>query len=144
MIKEFPAPVCSAVRNWSRAAADPAPEINQNEDIDRTFVNRNPRNLEQMAIAVKDRGWATVWPKREYYHRCAYVCVCTPVFCGVLWHVSVKVFKKRKERELPKVMAPLISQHYRECENESPVVSPATWKSHLIFSLLVKRFFYLI
>ncbi|KAK2839125.1 hypothetical protein Q7C36_013939 [Tachysurus vachellii] len=57
------------VRSWSGAAADPAPEINHNEDVNQTFVNRNPRNLEQMAIAVKDRGWSTVWPKREYYHR---------------------------------------------------------------------------
>ncbi|GAA6090627.1 39S ribosomal protein L18, mitochondrial, partial [Tachysurus ichikawai] len=56
------------VRSWSGAAADPAPEINQNEDVNQTFVNRNPRNLEQMSIAVKDRGWSTIWPKREYYH----------------------------------------------------------------------------
>ncbi|KAI5104790.1 39S ribosomal protein L18, mitochondrial isoform X1 [Silurus meridionalis] len=58
-----------SVRSWSRAAADPAPEIDPSEDVNPTFVNRNPRNLEQMAIAVKDRGWATIWPKREYYHR---------------------------------------------------------------------------
>ncbi|KAM9471093.1 large ribosomal subunit protein uL18m [Clarias gariepinus] len=60
----------TGTRSLSRAAADPVPEIqNQNEDVSETFVNRNPRNLEQMAVAVKDRGWATVWPKREYYHR---------------------------------------------------------------------------
>ncbi|KAG7328791.1 hypothetical protein KOW79_006965 [Hemibagrus wyckioides] len=56
------------VRSWSGAVAEPAPEVSQNE-VNQTFVNRNPRNLEQMAIAVKDRGWETVWPKREYYHR---------------------------------------------------------------------------
>ncbi|KAB5570917.1 hypothetical protein PHYPO_G00218950 [Pangasianodon hypophthalmus] len=75
-----------AARSWSRAAADPAPEINQNQDINQTFVNRNPRNLEQMAIAVKDRGWATVWPKREYYHRL--------VLKRSQHHVSAAVFSR--------------------------------------------------
>lgn len=57
------------MRSRSGAAADPAPDIDQNQDINQTFVNRNPRNLELMTVAVKDRGWATVWPKKEYYHR---------------------------------------------------------------------------
>lgn len=77
-------PLPSSVRSWSGAAADPAPEINQNEDVNETFVNRNPRNLEQMAIAVKDRGWVTVWPKREYYHRCVCVCVCALLYDIIL------------------------------------------------------------
>ncbi|XP_062855946.1 39S ribosomal protein L18, mitochondrial [Trichomycterus rosablanca] len=73
-----------AVRNLSQAAPKPEPETNQNEDINETFVNRNPRNLEQMALAVKDRGWSTIWPKREYYHRL--------VFKRTQHHVSVAVF----------------------------------------------------
>lgn len=56
-------------RKYSQAAPDPEPVVSDNEAINKTFVNRNPRNLEQMALAVKDRGWATVWPSRQYYHR---------------------------------------------------------------------------
>lgn len=56
-------------RQYSQAAPEPEPVVSDNEAINKTFVNRNPRNLEQMALAVKDRGWATVWPSRQYYHR---------------------------------------------------------------------------
>ncbi|XP_078713554.1 large ribosomal subunit protein uL18m [Lampetra fluviatilis] len=41
----------------------------QNEAVRPDFVNRNPRNLERMALALKDRGWDTVWPNRCYWHR---------------------------------------------------------------------------
>ncbi|NP_001070798.1 large ribosomal subunit protein uL18m [Danio rerio] len=58
-----------AARKYSQAAPEPEAVVSDNEDINKTFVNRNPRNLEQMALAVKDRGWATVWPSRKYYHR---------------------------------------------------------------------------
>lgn len=60
-------------RRFSQRALQPEPAVSDNEDINKTFVNRNPRNLEQMALAVKDRGWATVWPSRQYYHR--FVCI---------------------------------------------------------------------
>lgn len=53
----------------SLAASKTQPAAEENEAINPTFVNRNPRNLEQMALAVKDRGWKTVWPHREFYHR---------------------------------------------------------------------------
>lgn len=56
-------------RCMSEAASQPKPSVNENEAVNPTFVNRNPRNLEQLALAVKDRGWKTTWPHQEYYHR---------------------------------------------------------------------------
>uniref|UniRef100_A0A8C7SFT1 Uncharacterized protein n=1 Tax=Oncorhynchus mykiss TaxID=8022 RepID=A0A8C7SFT1_ONCMY len=47
-----------------------------------TFPNRNPRNLEQMALALKDRDWRTTWPSQKFYHRCGYLC----------HHVTAEVF----------------------------------------------------
>jgi len=35
----------------------------------KTFINRNPRNLEMMGIAWKRKGWNLQYPSREYYHR---------------------------------------------------------------------------
>ncbi|KAM9313408.1 large ribosomal subunit protein uL18m [Gastrophryne carolinensis] len=63
-----------AVHQASRTAStqtSPAVEIdtNENEVVNPEFTNRNPRNLERMALAVKDRGWGTVWPTRAYWHR---------------------------------------------------------------------------
>ncbi|XP_012692774.2 39S ribosomal protein L18, mitochondrial [Clupea harengus] len=58
-----------SVRSLSQAAAKTEPEVDDNEAVNKAFVNRNPRSLEQMAISMKDRGWATVWPSREFYHR---------------------------------------------------------------------------
>ncbi|KAL4641719.1 39S ribosomal protein L18, mitochondrial [Arapaima gigas] len=51
---------------------EPEAQLNENEDISKEFVNRNPRNLEQMALARKDRGWETVWPSNHCYHRLVY------------------------------------------------------------------------
>uniref|UniRef100_H2YC30 Large ribosomal subunit protein uL18m n=1 Tax=Ciona savignyi TaxID=51511 RepID=H2YC30_CIOSA len=50
---------------------------NQNATPLRTFLNKNPRNLERMALAHKDEGWgnrtpetaATNWPAFPHYHR---------------------------------------------------------------------------
>ncbi|XP_031793402.1 39S ribosomal protein L18, mitochondrial isoform X2 [Sarcophilus harrisii] len=51
----------------------PAPELEgdtkENEAIAPEFTNRNPHNLERLALARKERGWATVWPPRAYWHR---------------------------------------------------------------------------
>lgn len=58
-----------SVRCMSQAASKTEPAVEENKAVNPTFVNRNPRNLEQMALAVKDRGWGTVWPHREFYHR---------------------------------------------------------------------------
>jgi len=54
-------------------------EINSNQEIVplKTFINRNPRNLERLALANKDVGWglaggnptAQDYPRRNYYHR---------------------------------------------------------------------------
>ncbi|XP_029368852.1 large ribosomal subunit protein uL18m [Echeneis naucrates] len=71
-------------RCLSQAAAQPKPEADRNEAVNPTFVNRNPRNLEQMALAVKDRGWKTTWPHREFYHRL--------VFYRTQHHVTAQVF----------------------------------------------------
>uniref|UniRef100_A0A3B1IZT4 Large ribosomal subunit protein uL18m n=1 Tax=Astyanax mexicanus TaxID=7994 RepID=A0A3B1IZT4_ASTMX len=73
-------------KSQSLTQAVPKPEENHNEDISKTFVNRNPRNLEQMALAVKDRGWNTVWPIKEYYHRL--------VFRRSQHHISAEVYSR--------------------------------------------------
>lgn len=57
----------------SQAAPQPEPTVD-NEAVNPTFVNRNPRNLEQMALALKDRGWRTTWPSQKFYHSCGYLC----------------------------------------------------------------------
>uniref|UniRef100_A0A6I8RF00 Large ribosomal subunit protein uL18m n=1 Tax=Xenopus tropicalis TaxID=8364 RepID=A0A6I8RF00_XENTR len=44
-------------------------DTEENELVNPNFVNRNPRNMECLALAVKDRGWGTVWPTRQYWHR---------------------------------------------------------------------------
>ncbi|XP_072519812.1 large ribosomal subunit protein uL18m [Salminus brasiliensis] len=73
---------------WRRARSltqtAPKPEVNHNEEISKTFVNRNPRNLEQMALAVKDRGWGTTWPLKQYYHRLVFRRSQKHVFAEVL------------------------------------------------------------
>ncbi|XP_037317339.1 39S ribosomal protein L18, mitochondrial [Pungitius pungitius] len=68
----------------SRAASQPEPSAEENEAVNPTFVNRNPRNLEQLALAVKDRGWNTIWPRREFYHRLE--------FSRTQHHVTAHVF----------------------------------------------------
>ncbi|XP_047440861.1 39S ribosomal protein L18, mitochondrial [Mugil cephalus] len=64
-----PVAASQTARCLSQAAPRSEPVEDQSEAVSPTFVNRNPRNLEQMALAVKDRGWKTIWPRREYYHR---------------------------------------------------------------------------
>ncbi|KAM4622207.1 large ribosomal subunit protein uL18m [Polymixia lowei] len=73
-----------SVRCFSQAASQPEPSADDNEAVNPTFVNRNPRNLEQMALAVKDRGWKTTWPHREFYHRL--------VFTRTQHHATAEVF----------------------------------------------------
>ncbi|XP_003970431.1 large ribosomal subunit protein uL18m [Takifugu rubripes] len=71
-------------RCLSHAASQPEPCGDGNEAVNPTFVNRNPRNLEQMGLAVKDRGWKTSWPHRAFYHRL--------VFTRTQHHVTAEVF----------------------------------------------------
>lgn len=76
--------VNQTARCLSQAASQPEPRADENEAVNPTFVNRNPRNLELMALAVKDRGWKTTWPHREFYHRL--------VFSRTQKHVTAEVF----------------------------------------------------
>uniref|UniRef100_A0A8C6U8Q8 Large ribosomal subunit protein uL18m n=1 Tax=Neogobius melanostomus TaxID=47308 RepID=A0A8C6U8Q8_9GOBI len=73
-----------SARCVSQIASKEEPAVEEDEAVNPTFVNRNPRNLEQMALAVKDRGWKTVWPLREFYHRLE--------FSRTQHHVTAKVF----------------------------------------------------
>ncbi|KAF6714847.1 39S ribosomal protein L18, mitochondrial [Oryzias melastigma] len=68
----------------SQAVTRPEPTPEENEAVSPTFVNRNPRNLEQMALAVKDRGWKTTWPHQQFYHRL--------MFKRSQHHVTAQVF----------------------------------------------------
>ncbi|XP_043819782.1 39S ribosomal protein L18, mitochondrial-like [Dromiciops gliroides] len=49
----------------------PSPEVDtkENEAILPEFTKQNPHNLELLALARKERGWATVWPSRAYWPR---------------------------------------------------------------------------
>lgn len=47
----------------------PETESVGNEAVAPEFTNRNPRNLELLGVARKERGWGTVWPSREFWHR---------------------------------------------------------------------------
>ncbi|XP_057706567.1 39S ribosomal protein L18, mitochondrial [Corythoichthys intestinalis] len=62
-----------AIKQPARCATQsspaPEPQTAENESVNPTFKNRNPRNLERMALAIKDRGWKTTWPHRQFYHR---------------------------------------------------------------------------
>ncbi|KAG7458514.1 hypothetical protein MATL_G00220950 [Megalops atlanticus] len=89
----------NTVRCMTQAAPQPEPEADDNEHISKKFVNRNPRNLEQMALAVKDRGWSTVWPSRQCHHRL--------VFSRSQHHVTAEVFS-------PGSVAPVLSCSTRE------------------------------
>lgn len=50
-------------------AVTPETETVENEAVAPEFTNRNPRNLELLGVARKERGWGTVWPSREFWHR---------------------------------------------------------------------------
>ncbi|XP_061786332.1 large ribosomal subunit protein uL18m isoform X2 [Nerophis lumbriciformis] len=69
------------VTQWS---SQPEHNLRENEAVNPNFVNRNPRNLELMCLAVKDRGWKTTWPHREFHHRL--------VFSRSIRYVTVEVF----------------------------------------------------
>uniref|UniRef100_A0A6Q2Z9P3 Large ribosomal subunit protein uL18m n=1 Tax=Esox lucius TaxID=8010 RepID=A0A6Q2Z9P3_ESOLU len=73
-----------SVRRMSQAALQLQPIVDEYDSVNPTFVNRNPRNLEQMALAVKDRGWKTTWPSQKFYHRL--------VFSRSQHHVTAEVF----------------------------------------------------
>nr|XP_006978094.1 39S ribosomal protein L18, mitochondrial [Peromyscus maniculatus bairdii] len=59
----------AALSTSSTPAVQPEAETKENEAVAPEFINRNPRNLELLGVARKERGWATVWPSREFWHR---------------------------------------------------------------------------
>ncbi|KAK6298366.1 hypothetical protein J4Q44_G00314210 [Coregonus suidteri] len=73
-----------SVRCMSQAPPQHEATVDDIEAVNPTFMNRNPRNLEQMALAVKDRGWRTTWPSQKFYHRL--------VFSRSQHHVTAEVF----------------------------------------------------
>ncbi|XP_012888738.1 PREDICTED: LOW QUALITY PROTEIN: 39S ribosomal protein L18, mitochondrial-like [Dipodomys ordii] len=60
---------CAALSSSTPPAVSPAEQPSENEAVAPEFTNRNPRNLELLAVARKERGWRTVWPSREFWHR---------------------------------------------------------------------------
>ncbi|XP_005390767.1 PREDICTED: 39S ribosomal protein L18, mitochondrial [Chinchilla lanigera] len=59
----------AALSTGSTPAVKPDAEPVENEAVAPEFTNRNPRNLELLGVARKERGWGTVWPSREFWHR---------------------------------------------------------------------------
>ncbi|XP_036104714.1 39S ribosomal protein L18, mitochondrial isoform X2 [Molossus molossus] len=59
----------AALSTGSRPEVKPEVDPLGNEAVAPEFTNRNPRNLELLAVARKERGWGTVWPSREFWHR---------------------------------------------------------------------------
>lgn len=43
--------------------------LSENDSVSREFVNRNPRNLEQMLLAKKPLGYALDSPPRSFWHK---------------------------------------------------------------------------
>jgi len=71
------APRCSFATSTSSCQQD-STAINQDTSQDITadpdhvnpnFINRNPRNLEQMALGRKRKGWQFQYPPVQFYHR---------------------------------------------------------------------------
>ncbi|XP_047625766.1 39S ribosomal protein L18, mitochondrial isoform X3 [Phacochoerus africanus] len=59
----------AALSTSCKPATNPGTDPVENEAVAPEFTNRNPRNLELLAVARKERGWGTVWPSREFWHR---------------------------------------------------------------------------
>ncbi|XP_038074324.1 39S ribosomal protein L18, mitochondrial-like [Patiria miniata] len=53
------------------SATPPASDerLSENDVVSPDFVNRNPRNLERMAVARRDKGWYRSHPKKNYWHK---------------------------------------------------------------------------
>ncbi|XP_069344225.1 large ribosomal subunit protein uL18m isoform X2 [Eulemur rufifrons] len=59
----------AALSTSSKPTVKPEVDPQDNEAVAPEFTNRNPRNLELLSVARKERGWGTVWPSREFWHR---------------------------------------------------------------------------
>lgn len=44
-------------------------QLSENDRVNPHFINRNPRNLELMAVARKDKGWSQSYPRKDYWHK---------------------------------------------------------------------------
>ncbi|XP_059817721.1 39S ribosomal protein L18, mitochondrial [Hypanus sabinus] len=60
----------TGIRMLAQASRPPQDaDTKDNEIVGPRFLNRNPRNLERLALARKDKGWQTTWPRRDFWHR---------------------------------------------------------------------------
>ncbi|XP_002738804.1 large ribosomal subunit protein uL18m-like [Saccoglossus kowalevskii] len=51
------------------AESDEDMKLSENDEVTKNFVNRNPRNLERMALQHKDKGWKLSHPRKDYWHK---------------------------------------------------------------------------
>ncbi|XP_033748587.1 39S ribosomal protein L18, mitochondrial-like [Pecten maximus] len=63
--------ICRSVRRCSVSASESIKNTSPNADyeINPQFRNRNPRNLEKMALARKTEGWKYQQGARKFYHQ---------------------------------------------------------------------------
>ncbi|XP_064619070.1 large ribosomal subunit protein uL18m-like [Lineus longissimus] len=54
---------------WNSTGNTDSAANNENDNVSKSFVNRNPRNLEFMGIANKTDGWWLQYPRRDYWHK---------------------------------------------------------------------------
>ncbi|XP_076372024.1 mitochondrial ribosomal protein L18 [Tachypleus tridentatus] len=47
----------------------PVEKLSDNDEFSLEFINKNPRNLEQMFLAKKPQGFALEWPSGTYWHK---------------------------------------------------------------------------
>ncbi|XP_045862848.1 39S ribosomal protein L18, mitochondrial isoform X2 [Meles meles] len=64
-------PGCGGAAFSTSSKPAPKPDVDplENAAVAPEFTNRNPRNLELLGLARKERGWGTAWPSREFWHR---------------------------------------------------------------------------
>ncbi|XP_072033040.1 large ribosomal subunit protein uL18m-like [Amphiura filiformis] len=53
----------------SNSAVEETDALSENDQVAADFNNRNPRNLEKMGIAIKDRGWGLSNFHKQYWHK---------------------------------------------------------------------------
>ncbi|XP_053419973.1 39S ribosomal protein L18, mitochondrial-like [Nycticebus coucang] len=59
----------AALSTSSKPTVKPEVEPQENEAVAPEFTDQNPRNLELLVVARKERGWRTAWPSHEFWHR---------------------------------------------------------------------------
>ncbi|ESO03790.1 hypothetical protein HELRODRAFT_112163 [Helobdella robusta] len=63
----------------------------ENFNLDRKFINRNPRNLELLGIAWKRKGWRFQYPSKEFYHRIEFIVTNRNMEANVVHSCGTKV-----------------------------------------------------